>query len=441
MKLDPAATGVGGFYYEWLRGVSQGVVGAADLGECLTTVGQIRDGNFASWTAAWQARAQAAEAAASTCDESATAGRLLRASNYYRMAAFYARPDEPAHQHLWASGRACFRRAAEQGLADVETVTIPFGEARLPGYFLDAGPGSRPTLVVTGGFDSTAEELYGWIGARAQAAGWHCLIFEGPGQWGGLFDNPGLVMTAAWERPVSAAIDWLVTHPGVDRRRIALIGYSLGGYLAPRAFAFEPRLAACAASPIAVDIGAAFRTAWPRALSAAPPVLFDALFAGMARFSPAARWALQHARWSAGIERAHDFFAFWEPFTLRGLEEQFNRPLLICIGEDDLAGMGKQLVIDTLDFVTQLPGPVSVQLFSRTEGGAAHCQMGALDAAAGCVLRWLDWVTGSTERPSGLDIRGDVIGLLRRHHEGEVAELARLMLAERAPQAAETGAR
>ena len=39
-----------------------------------------------------------------------------------------------------------------------------------------------PLVIAMPGFDSTAEELYFIVGAAAVARGYHCLLFEGPGQ-------------------------------------------------------------------------------------------------------------------------------------------------------------------------------------------------------------------------------------------------------------------
>jgi dienelactone hydrolase len=51
---------------------------------------------------------------------------------------------------------------------------------------------------------------------------------------GALMTNPGLRFQPDYEKPVSAAVDYLLTRPDVNRDRIAMIGYSAGGYLAPR---------------------------------------------------------------------------------------------------------------------------------------------------------------------------------------------------------------
>jgi len=57
----------------------------------------------------------------------------------------------------------------------------------------------------------------------------------------------GLHWTGESERPIGAAIDCLLER-GVDPAKLALVGFSLGGYWAVRAAGREPRLAACVAS-------------------------------------------------------------------------------------------------------------------------------------------------------------------------------------------------
>jgi dipeptidyl aminopeptidase/acylaminoacyl peptidase len=59
----------------------------------------------------------------------------------------------------------------------------------------------------------------------------------------------GLVMRPDWENVVKPVVDYALTRPEVDPEKIALMGISLGGYLAPRAASGEHRLAACIADP------------------------------------------------------------------------------------------------------------------------------------------------------------------------------------------------
>ena len=107
---------------------------------------------------------------------------------------------------------------------------------------------ARPTLIITGGYDSTAEEAYFFGGAAAVARGYTCIAFDGPGQGAAIIEN-GLGFRADWEVVVRRVVDYAITRPEVDKSKIALLGISFGGYLAPRAASGEPRLAACIADP------------------------------------------------------------------------------------------------------------------------------------------------------------------------------------------------
>ncbi|MCK9910570.1 alpha/beta fold hydrolase, partial [Microbacteriaceae bacterium K1510] len=103
------------------------------------------------------------------------------------------------------------------------------------------------TLLINGGFDSTGEELYLQVVASALQRGYNCLTFEGPGQ-GAVIREQHIPFRHDWEKVVTPMVDYLESRPEVDPKRIALMGISLGGYLAPRAAAFEHRLAACIAN-------------------------------------------------------------------------------------------------------------------------------------------------------------------------------------------------
>jgi dipeptidyl aminopeptidase/acylaminoacyl peptidase len=58
-----------------------------------------------------------------------------------------------------------------------------------------------------------------------------------------------MVFRPDWEAVIGPVVDFALTRPEVDPDRIALMGISLGGYLAPRAASAEPRIAACIADP------------------------------------------------------------------------------------------------------------------------------------------------------------------------------------------------
>src|SRR5262249_24498915 len=149
-----------------------------------------------SWIDHWTATADRVSAFAerelTNGDTISARKAFLRASNYYRMAVFYAGPTDQRHTTLWQRSKDAFQRMILLSEHPIGCLDIELEGARLPAYFVSAGEGTRPTLIALGGFDSTMEEVYGFIGAAAAERGWHCLIFEGPGQWSALKTNPGL---------------------------------------------------------------------------------------------------------------------------------------------------------------------------------------------------------------------------------------------------------
>ena len=91
---------------------------------------------------------------------------------------------------------------------------------------------SKGTILMHGGFDGYYEQIT-TIAAALQDNGHEVLLFEGPGQ-GLVLDS--LPMTHEWERPVAAVLD------AYNVESCTILGMSLGGYLALRAAAFEPRI-------------------------------------------------------------------------------------------------------------------------------------------------------------------------------------------------------
>ena len=265
MKVNFKDKTVGGFNYEFVRGISTQRIGAVEFGECMETIDRVKDGNFESWISEWSVTADRvanyAVNARQLGDRTSARTAFLKASNYYRMAVFYASPADPRHTELWKRSKDCFHCMIQLMDNPMESLDIDFEGAKLPAYFVSGGEGRRPTLIALGGFDSTMEEVYCWIGTAAAEYGWHCLIFEGPGQWSALKLNPGLRFRPDYERPVHAVVDYVLSRQDVDGERLALIGYSMGGYLAPRAAAFEPRIKACISNSLVVDAGEAVREA------------------------------------------------------------------------------------------------------------------------------------------------------------------------------------
>src|SRR6266550_6424578 len=194
------------FSFELLRAIGYTVYDGADIGECLATAARIKEGDFESWHTEWTRTAQRVQKIAEDCvarDHTISARKAyLRASNYYRVAEFFLHtdPSDPRLLITWQASRDCFAQAASRFMFPCEAVEIPYEGTTLPGYFyrVDDSDTPRPTLIITGGFDSILEELYFFGAPAALEHGYHCLTFDGPGQ-GRVIRQQSLPYRPAWE--------------------------------------------------------------------------------------------------------------------------------------------------------------------------------------------------------------------------------------------------
>lgn len=246
------------FMLQWLMGAQ--THGGSEVGESLHAASQIRDGDPVSWINAWTAMAARVEQRAK---ESLAGGHqvsaresYLRAYSYYRAPLVFLSPIEHPQRFRsqYEHAQACFRRAACLFDPPVEPVDIPFEGTHLPGYMVVPSANRKPrkTLIMAGGGDTFVEDLYAYIGPAGTKRDWNVLIVDFPLQ--GVLPFEGLTMRADYEVPMGAVVDWLLTRPEVHADRIAAFGISGGGYLVPRAVAFEKRIHACVALSMMLDV-------------------------------------------------------------------------------------------------------------------------------------------------------------------------------------------
>ena len=162
----------------------------------------------------------------------------LRASNYYRTSYLMHYGSPPASELTSGFEResATFGAFASRADPPLEPVEIPYERTDLPGYFCRAPnvSGRSRTLIATNGYDSTVHEMYFAFAVAAHRRGYHCVLFDGPGQGRALIQQ-GLPMRPDWENVVRPVINYVLTRPEIDPARVALAGRSFGGYLALRA--------------------------------------------------------------------------------------------------------------------------------------------------------------------------------------------------------------
>jgi len=124
-----------------------------------------------------------------------------------------------------------------------ERVEIPFDGAMMVGTLrrpAHEGVKNPPLVLLLAGLDSTKEEFYHWENVFLKR-GLATFSLDGPGQGECGYNSH---IRPDYEAAVSTALDTLTRRRDIDPNRIGLAGVSLGGYYAPRAAAFEPRVKA-----------------------------------------------------------------------------------------------------------------------------------------------------------------------------------------------------
>ena len=395
------------FWFEISRLFGAADYGGALFGEVIAIAKNIKSGDYDSWYDAHTVLADrlADEAAGQLRRGHKISARdsYLRACSYYRSAEFFlhANPQDPRVKRAYERSVASYKASAALFAPPIESLEIPYEGTTIPGYFhpADSSGTPRKTLVLNNGFDGSAEEMH-WMGARAAVdRGYNVLVFDGPGQFGTVH-RQGLHFRADWEKVVTPVVDYALTRKDVDPKKLALHGVSLGGYLAPRAAAFEHRFAACICDDGIYDFGTAQLGSVPadkreqvRAALAAPsaPEL-DATFDKSMKTSSVARWMFTHGMYVTGTSSPRAFFASFLPFSLKnGLAEQITCPTLVCDAEKDLYFQGQ-----SQQLFEHLKCPKTFMKFTDAEGAGAHCEAGVSRLAYARMYDWLDETLSAT---------------------------------------------
>ena len=303
-----------------------------------------------------------------------------------------------------------FARAAQLMNPAPQPVRFPYEDTTLPGWWIPADLGTahpgggdpdgpRPALLFHGGFDSTEEELYFAGGAAAARRGYHVLAFAGPGQGSALRDQK-VLFRPDWDAVVTPAVDWLLARLDVDPNRIALMGMSLGGLLAPRAAATEHRLAALIAYDGLYSFAdSMYRGVGPEIMkligdgldtsdTKANALLEEFTSSKAQTFGPIFRWGM----WVLGADSPAAVLRAVAPYTLDGYAPLITCPTLVLDGENDPGHASK--------LYEALRCPKTYHLFPAAEGGGEHCQEGVMSRLHQVAFDWLDTVLDTVDTVS-----------------------------------------
>lgn len=395
------------FWYETKRAFGASSYGGSEFGEVLATVSRIVSGDFDSWYSEWNATAervrQEAEQQLAKGHRVSARDGFLRAATYYRASDFFlhGNSNDPRIASAYVKSVQCYKACTALYDPPIEPVEIPYEHTTLPGYFhrVDDSGRMRPLLIMHSGFDGSAEELHAEGARAAVERGYNVLTFDGPGQYGPLH-REGLTFRPDWEKVVTPVVDFLLKRPEVDPSKIALLGISMGGVLAPRAAAFEKRIAALIADDGVYDYGASNLGAVPPGQRAQAEAAFKAKEApeldrkmeAAMKSSPTAAWAITHGMFAFGASSPRAYVAATLAFHLRdGVAEAISCPTLVLDAEGDMFFKGQPE-----ELYNHLTCKKTLMRFTESEGAGSHCQVGAFRLAFGRIYDWLDETFGLT---------------------------------------------
>lgn len=384
------------FDNQMVRTMGHCLYGAPDFGECLAIAFEIEDGNWESWYAQWM---KAADRTAQAARDSLSRGHrvsamqgFLRAAESYRTAGFALldRLDDPRDLVTTDRLRDAFTEATRLFPHQATPVLIPYEGTKLPGYFFRADGTGRPcpTVIFNCGYHGFVEEAWFWGGAGMVARGYNLLAFDGPGQ-GQSLHRGRTVFRPDWENVVTPVVDFALTLPEVDPKKLVLIGRSFGACLAARAVTAEHRFAAFIADPGEYDQFSSATAGFPSACVEAFERGDDASMARhlgeLLQNNPDKRFAIVSRMLAHKARTPVEYMRMMKDYTIKGIAGRIRCPTLVTAADcDDRGTLQPKLVFD------ELKCPKTFMQFTAAHGAGDHCESGAPSLFAQAAYDWLD---------------------------------------------------
>lgn len=326
---------------------------------------------FQSWT-------QLADHLVGLAEEDEAAGHALTAgARYSRASVYYLTAERLQSRHYaprweaYRKGLAAFEKGITLGRQNCAKVEIPYEDTSLPALFVAAEgvTGRAPCMVFYNGLDSTKEMAYG-SGMAQQLArrGISTLIVDHPGS-GEALRLRGLIGRYDSEHWSGPCVDWLQARDDIDADRIGVMAWSLGGYYAPRAAAFEKRFSLCVAWGANYNWGELQKRRLAREGDRPVPHYWD------------------HVQWVFGKNTLDEFMEFAPSMSLVGVTEQITVPFLVTHGANDRQ-IPREYAVAQYETAFNSPKR-ELKWFTEREGGVEHCSADNIPAATGFISDWI----------------------------------------------------
>jgi len=350
-----------------------GVVALAEIDRVCERL-KLRQHEPQAWWEEWGALGaeleRRAEAAAGERRHHTAGDYYLRAGNYYYNAERFILPGDEKRE--WGrKAYRCYHAGIRLRHPSITFVEVPYEGATLPGLLMRAPVEEpAPTVVIVDGMDNTKEMSVFFAGLEFARRGMHTLALDGPGQ-GESLRLRGIHGRYDYEVPGRAAFDFVASRPDVDRKRIAIMGYSFGGYYSSRIAAFEKRYAACIAlTALHWDLAA-----WQQRIkekNASDP-------------NSVAQSNFQF-QWMVNATTADEAIEIAKKFSLADVARHIACPFLVTHGGND-----RVVPCENAQKLYEAVGSArkTIKIFSPEEGGAEHAHVDNRQVGIDFAADWL----------------------------------------------------
>jgi dienelactone hydrolase len=335
-----------------------------------------REGDDAGTEAFFSAWGAMADRLVMLGEEAEAAGhRASAAQKYCRATAYYITAERMQSRHYeprWSMYRRILdtmARAVEVGELNCERVEIPYEGSSFPALFVRGqGQGPRPCMVFCNGLDSVKEMVFLSMRDSLASRGISCLMVDQPGV-GEALRLKNLAAIPDTERWAGAAVDYLEAREDVDPARIGMMGWSLGGYFAPRAAAYEKRFALCVAWGGNHNWGELQKRRLAREGDRPVPHYWD------------------HVMWVWAKDDLDSFMAFAPQVSLVGHLKNITVPFLITHGANDRQ-IPMEYAHQSYNEAINSPDR-EFKIFTEREGGVEHVSADNLEPARSYICDWI----------------------------------------------------
>jgi esterase/lipase len=369
--------------YVWNLSTNIALLMGGNVGEvdtiCRKLIDVSKSADDSGTVAFFEAWCEQADRLVELAEEDVAAGRTLSAgAKYGRAATYYITAERMQNRHFEPRTHAyrrmleAFTKYMELGEQNCQRVEIPYRGKALAGLFVrasraDASP--APCIAFFNGLDSTKEMIYGSrIGHELARRGISTLMVDQPGVGEALrlADLRAIVEAEQW---AGACVDALERRPDVDPRFLGICAWSLGGFFAPRAAAFEKRFRLCVAWGANFNWGELQKRRAAREGDRPVPHYWE------------------HVQWVWGKESFEEFMEFAPQVTLEDSIDKITVPFLVTHGSNDRQ-IPREYALQQYEGAINSPKR-ELKWFTPREGGVEHVSADNPENAKDYIADWI----------------------------------------------------